>query len=107
MQSPPQVVNDPACAVSDQLRVERIAIHLVRLPLNEPFETSQGSIESRLIFLVSIEGEGPTGWGEVIAAEEPRFSYETDGAAQHVIRDYLAPAMLSPTARKGFRAGRD
>ncbi len=67
----------------------------VRLPLNEPFETSFGSIDSRLIFLVSLEGQGLTGWGEVVAAEEPRYSYETVGTAWHVIRDYLAPAMLS------------
>jgi len=67
----------------------------VRLPLNEPFETSFGSIDSRLIFLVSLEADGRTGWGEVVAAEEPRYSYETVGTARHVIQDYLAPAMLS------------
>ena len=67
----------------------------VRLPLNEPFETSFGSIDSRLIFLVSLAAGGLTGWGEVVAAEEPRYSYETVGTAQHVIRDYLAPATLS------------
>ena len=67
----------------------------MRLPLNEPFETSFGSIDSRLIFLVSVEAGGLTGWGEVVAAEEPRYSYETVGTAQHVIRDYFAQAMLS------------
>lgn len=95
MHSPSQVVSDPLRAISDWLRVERVAIHLVRLPLNEPFETSFGSIDSRLIFLVSVEGEGLTGWGEVVAAEESRYSYETVGTAHHVIRDYLAPAVLS------------
>lgn len=70
-------------------------MHLVRLPLNEPFETSFGSISSRLVFLVSVEGEGLTGWGEVVASEEPRYSYETVGTAQHIIKDYLAPAVLS------------
>ena len=82
-------------AVSEQLRVESVEIRLVRLPLNEPFETSFGRIDSRLIFVVAVEGEGQTGWGEVVAWEEPRFSYETVGTAHHVIRDYLAPAMLS------------
>jgi O-succinylbenzoate synthase len=36
-----------------------------------------------------------TGWGEVVAAEEPRYSYETVETARHIIRDFLAPAMLS------------
>ena len=95
MNSPSQVVSGPANVVSEHLRVESVVIRLVRLPLTEPFETSFGSIDSRLIFLVSVEGGGLTGGGEVVAAEEPRYSYETVGTAQHVIRDYLAPAVLS------------
>src|SRR5881628_3587135 len=80
---------------SDPLLIERVEMRTVRLPLKEPFETSFGSIDSRLIFLISVAAGGLTGWGEVVAAEQPRYSYETVGTAQHVIRDYLAPAMLS------------
>ena len=69
-------------------------LRLVRLPLREPFETSFGRIDSRLIFLVSIDAGGLRGWGEVVAMEEPLFSYETVGTAFHVIRDFLAPAIL-------------
>ena len=79
----------------EQLQIEEIELRTVRLRLNEPFETSFGRIESRLIFLVAVTGAGLTGWGEVVAAEEPRYSYETVGTARHVIRDYLAPAMLA------------
>jgi O-succinylbenzoate synthase len=75
--------------------ISNIEMRTVRLPLHEPFETSFGRIDSRLIFLVSVTGEGLTGWGEVVAAEEPRYSYETVQTAQHVIRDFLAPAMVS------------
>lgn len=74
--------------------IERVELRLVRLPLNEPFETSFGRIDSRLIFLVSVEGEGLTGWGEVVAEEEPRYSYETVATALHTIKDHLAPVML-------------
>jgi O-succinylbenzoate synthase len=81
--------------MTEQIAVEKIAMRTVRLPLNEPFETSFGSIDSRLIFLVSVEADGLTGWGEVVAAEQPRYSYETAGTAWHVIRDYLAPAVLA------------
>ena len=79
----------------DQFQVEQIEVRTVRLRLNEPFETSFGSIDSRLIVLVSLEGNGLTGWGEVVAAEAPRYSYETVGTARHVIRDYLAPVILA------------
>ena len=76
-------------------QVEQVEVRTVRLRLNEPFETSFGRIDSRLIFLIGVTGDGLTGWGEVVAAEEPRYSYETVGTARHVIRDYLAPAMLA------------
>jgi O-succinylbenzoate synthase len=79
---------------SGPIEVDGIEIRLVRLPLNEAFETSFGSIASRLIFLVSVEAGGLRGWGEVVAAEEPRYSYETAGTAYHVIRDYLARELL-------------
>jgi o-succinylbenzoate synthase len=77
------------------LCVEAVSLHLVRLPLKEAFETSFGAITTRLIFLVSLEAEGRTGWGEVVAAEAPRYSYETVGTAYHVIRDYLAPVLMA------------
>ena len=79
----------------ERFEIEEIEARTVRLRLNEPFETSFGRIDSRLIFLVGVTAGGLTGWGEVVAAEEPRYSYETVGTARHVIRDYLAPAMLS------------
>jgi O-succinylbenzoate synthase len=77
------------------ITISKVEMRTVRLPLHEPFETSFGRIDSRLIFLVSVTGEGLTGWGEVVAAEEPRYSYETVATAQHVIHDFLAPAILS------------
>lgn len=79
----------------DPITVESVSLVLVRLPLKEAFETSFGSIDSRLIFLVSIQANGFEGWGEVVAAEEPLYSYETIGTAAHVIRDFLAQALMS------------
>ena len=78
-----------------QIQVERVGMRLVRLPLKEAFETSFGRIHSRLIFLVTIEANGLKGWGEVVAAEEPRYSYETIGTASHVIRDFLAQQLMA------------
>lgn len=95
MQTQSRVGSQAWHTTSETLCVENVEMRLVRLPLNEPFETSFGSIDSRLIFIVRLEAEGLSGWGEVVAAEAPRYSYETVGTACHVIRDYLAPALLS------------
>ena len=86
---------DARIIFNQKIHVDSVEIRLVRLPLKEPFETSFGRIDSRLIFLISIEAEGLRGWGEVVAAEEPRYSYETVGTAFHVIRDFLGPALMS------------
>src|SRR5262249_11818588 len=76
------------------LKVDGVEIRLIRLPLIEPFETSFGKVDSRLIFLICLEANGLTGWGEVVASEEPLYSYETTGTALHVIQAFLAPAVV-------------
>lgn len=95
MQHVSEVQARPCEMKSIPVEIERVELRTIRLPLHEPFETSFGSIDSRLIFLVSITAQGQTGWGEVVAAEEPHYSYETVGTATHVIRDYLAPVLMS------------
>jgi hypothetical protein len=70
MQMRSEVLNQTVDAVPDRLAIERIELRTVRLPLHEPFETSFGRIDSRLLFLVAVKGGGETGWGEVVAAEE-------------------------------------
>ncbi|HEX7329846.1 MAG TPA: o-succinylbenzoate synthase [Pyrinomonadaceae bacterium] len=77
------------------IKIDGVEMRLIRLPLLEPFETSFGKIDSRLIFLVSLQAGGLQGWGEVVASEEPRYSYETVRTAFHVIRDFFGPALLT------------
>jgi O-succinylbenzoate synthase len=84
----------PEKSTPPQITVDGVEIRLVRLPLLEPFETSFGKIDSRLIFLICVNAEGLRGWGEVVASEKPLYSYETVGTAFHVIKDFLAPAVL-------------
>jgi O-succinylbenzoate synthase len=81
------------------IKIDGVEIRLIRLPLIEPFETSFGKIDSRLIFLVCLEAEGLRGWGEVVAEEEPLYSYETVTTALHVIRDFLSPALVNQPLR--------
>ena len=80
---------------TQELKIDGVELRLIRLPLIEPFETSFGKIDSRLIFLACLEADGLRGWGEVVASEEPLYSYETVGTALHVIRDFFAPALLT------------
>ena len=76
------------------MKIDRIEIRIVPLRLRERFEISSGSRQDRSILLVTLHGEGATGWGEVVAAEDPSYSPETTETAWHVIRDFLAPAIV-------------
>jgi O-succinylbenzoate synthase len=77
------------------IRLDAVEIRLLRLDLLEPFETSFGSVDSRLVVLLKVEAAGLAGWGEIVAAEEPLYSYETVGTVRHVVREYFAPAILN------------
>ena len=95
MQGVSKIFDQPGEKQTPELKIDGVEIRLIRLPLIEPFETSFGKIDSRLIFLVCLEADGLRGWGEVVASEEPLYSYETVGTALHVIRDFFGPALLT------------
>jgi O-succinylbenzoate synthase len=95
MQGSSKIIEAQQESPTTAIKIDGVEIRLIRLPLVEPFETSFGKIDSRLIFLVCLEANELRGWGEVVASEEPLYSYETAGTALHVIRDFLAPALIT------------
>jgi len=75
------------------MRIERLEILHLRLPLVHFFETSFGRVYDHEVLIVRAESGGITGYGEVPASAAPRYSYETVHTAWHVIRDFLAPKL--------------
>jgi o-succinylbenzoate synthase len=76
------------------MKITRVEILEIRIPLVAAFETSFGRTTIRRIVLVRAEAGGLTGWGEVTAGEGPFYSYETTETAWHILRDYLIPRTL-------------
>jgi o-succinylbenzoate synthase len=76
------------------MRPERIELREIRLPLREVFEISSGPRRDRRILLVRVDAEGETGWGEVVAAEDPGYSYETTETAWHVLTEFIVPPLV-------------
>ncbi len=74
--------------------IERIALHLIELPLVSPFETSFGCKVTRPCILVETYAEGLVGWGECPVFAQPLFSYETIETAWWMLHEVLAPALL-------------
>jgi len=76
------------------MKPTRIELREIRLPLREVFEISTGARQNRRILLIRVEGEGATGWGECVAAEDPGYSYETTETAWHVLTEFLLPELV-------------
>jgi len=76
------------------MRVERLRLRVIRLPLVAFFETSFERVYDKTFILVSAEGEGVEGLGECVADVHPYYASETNVGAWHIIKDFLAPIVL-------------
>ena len=76
------------------MRIERIELRLLRLPLVRFFETSFGRIHDRSFVIVTVHGEGADGIGECVADANPFYSAETTRTAWHIIAEFIAPVVL-------------
>ena len=76
------------------MKIERITLRQIRMPLVHFFETSFGRTIERDIILVEVESEGVSGWGEVTAGEHPFYNEEWTASAWLILRDYVAPKVI-------------
>lgn len=76
------------------MKIDRIELHQISLPLIAPFRTSFGTEVNHPCILVAVYSEGLVGWAECVAANAPDYSYETIDTAWHVMRDFLIPPLL-------------
>ena len=77
------------------MKLESITLHRVAMPLVRPFETSFARQSRRVLLLVHVRTSQGEGWAECVAMESPLYSSEYVEGAEHVIRHYLAPALLN------------
>jgi len=76
------------------VKIERLELRLVKLPLVHFFETSFGRIYDKHFIIVRVSGEGETGYGECVAEQDPYYSSETNTTAWHIIEEFIAPLVL-------------
>lgn len=80
------------------IRLERITLREIQLPLKEPFRISSGTQTIRRILLLELEdADGASVWSECVAPEEPNYSSEAIDTAWVAIRDWVAPRVLGRT----------
>jgi len=76
------------------VKIERLELRLLKLPLVHFFETSFGRIDDKHFILVRVDGEGVAGYGECVADVDPYYSAETNDTAWHIIADFIAPRVV-------------
>ena len=77
------------------MKISRVVLYHLRMPLVSPFETSFGSISSRDCIFIELYADGLVGYGECAADRDPGYSYETSGTAWHMLKDFLIPEILN------------
>jgi O-succinylbenzoate synthase len=76
------------------MKIHRVELREIRMPLVHFFETSFGRTTTRRIVLARAEMDGLSGWGEVACGEQPFYNYETPETAWHILSDFLIPWTL-------------
>jgi O-succinylbenzoate synthase len=77
------------------MKIDALTLYHLRLPLVTPFETSFGRIDHKECILVELHADGLTGYGESAVERDPGYNYETIGTAWHILKDFVAPLILS------------
>jgi O-succinylbenzoate synthase len=85
------------------VRIDRLELRLLRLPLVHFFETSFARVHDRTFILVTAHGDGAVGCGECVAEGNPFYSSETTETAWHIITCFIAPRVVGA----GFSHPRD
>lgn len=76
------------------MRLVKVTLRELRLPMREPFETSFGVDVDKDVIIVEVESEsGAIGFSECVASAEPLYAYETNVTAWHMLTDFLIPSL--------------
>jgi O-succinylbenzoate synthase len=76
------------------VKIDRLELRLLKLPLVHFFETSFGRIHDKHFILVRVDGGGVSGFGECVAEQDPYYSSETNDTVWHIIESFIAPRVL-------------
>ncbi|MFD4766032.1 o-succinylbenzoate synthase [Streptomyces niveus] len=77
------------------MRIERVELRRISLPLVSPFRTSLGIEYERSALLVRVTTPDGEGWGECVAGADASYSSEYVEGAEDVLLRHLVPPLLS------------
>jgi len=77
------------------MRLQRITLQRLHLPLVRVFRTSSSTKDHIAHILVRVEtAEGVVGWGECASPSDPYYCPETTETCWHILKDFLVPSVI-------------
>jgi O-succinylbenzoate synthase len=77
------------------MKLERIELFVIRLPLKSPYETSGSRETHQTRVIARVESEGIVAWGESVAPETPWYSGETPETVWWLLDEIAIPRLLA------------
>src|SRR5258706_15856347 len=77
------------------MKLERVELFVIRLPLKFPYETSGSRETHQTRVIARLESGGVVGWGESVAPETPWYYGETPETVWGVLVEIGVPRLLS------------
>lgn len=79
------------------MKIERVALRRINLPLVSPFRTSLGIEHEKPALLVQVTTQDAEGWGESVAGFDASYSSEYIEGAEDVMLRHLIPLLSAET----------
>lgn len=79
-----------------KLKLKKIELREIEMPLINSFETSFGTATGRRVLIVRVcDKDGASGWGECTAMNHPFYNHETIDTAWSIINGFIAPMLAA------------
>ncbi|MDA8193621.1 MAG: o-succinylbenzoate synthase [Thermaerobacter sp.] len=75
------------------MKIERVTLDFVEIPLKSPFETSFGVSTVKSCWMLTVEAEGLSGYAESVADVEPGYSPETHATVYYTLKNHVWPRL--------------
>lgn len=85
------------CVIVSLMRIDKITLTHVRIPLVEPFRISNGEVSEKDGIVVALQSEGLTGYGESSPMAGNFYSADTPESCWKQLVSDLVPALLGRT----------
>lgn len=81
--------------VANQMDIQQIILHRLKMKLKNPFSTSFGTMQDKEFFVIEmIDRDGVRGYGESVAFVSPWYTEETVKTVEHMMEDFLIPLLF-------------